>query len=171
MIDNNDISIRKADIKDIEDIYNIQIASYPGQYHETQATLAGKLAKKNAICYVAICNNVIAGYLLSYPEEENYTSNLHEESLKDNNTSQKIFSIWYLHDIAVHPSFNGRNIAKKLYHIALEEAKTLNLKKSKLVAVQNAAAFWTKLGYQEIAKPDANAGYSSEATIMEKELI
>ena len=45
MIDNNDISIRKADIKDIEDIYNIQIASYPGQYHETQATLAGKLAR------------------------------------------------------------------------------------------------------------------------------
>ena len=132
---------------------------------------AAKLAKKNALCYVAICNNVIAGYLLSYPEEENYTSNLHEESLKDNNTSQKIFSIWYLHDIAVHPSFNGRNIAKKLYHIALEEAKTLNLKKSKLVAVQNAAAFWTKLGYQEIAKPDANAGYSSEAIIMEKELI
>ena len=164
------IIIKKADINDAESIFNIQIASYQASYHETQDTLAGKIARTNAICYVAVCNNMVAGYILSYPEKENYTSNLDEEYTNDTQDRSQKFSIWYLHDLAIHPSFQGLNIAKKLYNKALEEAKKLNLKTSKLVAVQDAALFWHKLGYKKIGKPDDNAGYLVEAIVMEKEL-
>jgi ribosomal protein S18 acetylase RimI-like enzyme len=170
MENNLNILIRKANIKDVNDIFNIQVASYSICYHETIATLSGKLAKTNAICYMAYFNNKVAGYLLSYPEEDNYTSLLHEEATLSSNNKEKNYTTWYLHDLAIHPNFSGLNIAKKLYQTALLEAKNLKLTKSKLVAVQNAATFWTKLGYQEIGKPSLVAGYLKEAIIMEKSI-
>ena len=96
-------------------------------------------------CWLALYNDICAGYIFSHPWQYNSPIEL-------NSTIGKIsgkIDCFYIHDIAIEPQYQKKGIGKLLFFKAKEIANHLKLGRITAVSVQNTALFWEKMGFQQ----------------------
>lgn len=174
--------IRPMRLADMAQVLAVQTEAYADVMHESEATLASRLALSPTTCWVAVdhapddetsdgTRERVAGYLFTHPWCIAAPAPLDTvlDALPD------APDCWYVHDMALAPRTRGAGVARQLYAAALAVAQTLGLRSSALVAVQQSQTFWARFGY--VATSDVSpsiaaklAGYGDGAVFMTRPL-
>ncbi len=177
--------IRPMQRGDIAQVLAVQALAYHDLMHESEATLASRLALSPSTCWVAVdadetdaadrrnmhVADYLAGYLFTHPWRIAAPPPL--DTVLD--TLPDSPDCWYVHDMALAPRTRGAGVASALYAAALASAQSLGLRASALVAVQQSQGFWSRFGY--VAATDVSpliaaklAGYGDGAVFMTRPL-
>ncbi|WP_454724211.1 MULTISPECIES: GNAT family N-acetyltransferase [Cupriavidus] len=141
---------------DLPAVLGIQAQCYRGTLHESGAALASRLALSPATCWVAAPAGqpqVLAAYLFTHMWPQDSLPPLDGTLARHWDSGEQL--TWFVHDMAVAPAGQGQGLAVRLYQAAHAAALDAGLRSSRLVAVQAAAGWWGRLGYQQIAPTGA----------------
>jgi GNAT superfamily N-acetyltransferase len=135
-------SLRPLKIADLAAATTLQQQVYRPLYHEVCEVLASRVAVAPTCCLGAFREGELAAYILSHPwpagEPPAIGVSLAAPSQGDN---------WFVHDLAISPQARGLGLGRALVAAAARAARDLGLTRGDLIAVQDAAPFWEKLGY------------------------
>lgn len=155
---------------DLEAVLLVQAACYPVSMQEPREVVLSRMRAAPGSCAVAVDAQGVCGYLFAYPSRLGAVTPLDApfEPAPDADTL-------YLHDLAVAPRAHGRGLARRLVGHLLDHGRALGLAASSLVSVQDTAAFWSSLGFQETGidcprSRAALAGYPGTARYMRRAL-
>ncbi len=167
----SDLLIRPAADTDLPGILAVQQACYGDGFLEPGHVLASRWARSPALCLVALDGTEVVGYLLSHAWHAWTPPKLHVPLP----AADAPDVLWFVHDMAIAPAGRGQCLGERLYAAACAAAQAHGLTQSRLVAVQGAAIFWRRLGYQPAAIPaDAlttlRTVYGDDAEWMERTL-
>lgn len=149
--------VRPLDVTDLDELLIVQRAAYGDIYIESKETFHTKLVVSNETCLAGFKDGRMAGYCIGF----NWQSGLAVPLHSDIREIQHLENAFYVHDIAIHPDFEGQGLAKTLMNTSIEIARTRGFKLLELTAVQTAATYWERFGYKPMAQ--AEGGYGSEA--------
>ncbi|WP_043350262.1 GNAT family N-acetyltransferase [Cupriavidus basilensis] len=163
---------------DLPAVLEIQAQCYRGMLLESAAALGSRLALSPATCWVAAGRNgELAAYLFTHMWPQNSLPALDGvlERHWERAGEPAGMLTWFVHDMAVAPAGQGRGLAPTLYAAARTTALAAGLRSSRLVAVQSAAAWWRRLGYENLTPPSAAASaklaaYGNDAVLMGRTL-
>lgn len=149
--------IRPLNESDLDDLLIVQRAAYGDIYIESKEIFNSKLIVSNETCLGGFSKNRLAGYCIGF----NWQSGLPVPLHSDIREIPHVENAYYLHDIAIHPDFEGQGLARLFMETSIEIARKRGFKSVELTAVQTAATYWQRFGYQPMAA--AEGGYGSEA--------
>lgn len=139
------ISIRNAKPSDVLVIEKIQCSCYSEFYWESREVLLDKITRGSGLCYVAVKNEEVIGYLLAYSWTSIKTPPaLHCLKAEE---GEVVKNHVHIHDLAVKPSERKAGVGRKLVNslfTSLPENTTFGA-----VAVESAIKFWKSFGFQE----------------------
>ncbi|WP_455284576.1 GNAT family N-acetyltransferase [Cupriavidus necator] len=173
-------TVRPMLAADLPAVLAVQASCYTDVLLESQEALASRLALSPATCWVAPDPRqagALAAYLFSHPWLEASLPPLDgvlDDGWRGAGAPESL--TWFVHDMAVAPAGRGAGLAPRLYAAALAAARSAGLRRSRLIAVQSAAAWWRRLGYAPVAAETASrhaaklAGYGANAVLMERAL-
>ncbi len=137
------ITLRPISNTDLNAILHIQDLAYRPEYKEIPESISAKMLLSDTYGALAIDENgEVCGYLFAYLLPHDYVSPLNAIVLP----RTQLDSL-YIQDMVIHPDYQGKGIAQKMYQFALERALESNIKMSTLVAVGGADSYWVRLGY------------------------
>jgi len=136
-----DHHIRPMTPGDLDDVMQIQNASYGAHWREDRATFADKLARHPGGCLICEADGGVAGYIFSHPANLDSPPSLNDRLPADFSGSTGYF----LHDVAVRPSYRDRGCGGALLRAALGVAAEYPL--VGLVAVQGSRPRWERFGF------------------------
>ncbi len=136
--------IRPMLASDLDAVLALQCAIYPPHYHEPRTVFASKLALGAEFCFAVRRENHLMGYLFAHPWQSSEPPALFAAIEQIPNGADSLF----IHDMALHPDCRGRSLGRQLLRASLAAAAASGLTCSTLVAVQDAAQFWLRQGYQ-----------------------
>ncbi len=152
---------------DWPDILRIQSEVYYDFKPESEDVMRSKASRGSATCCVALDNNSsVVAYCLAYPYAADRIASL---GIMDESSVAGTDNL-FLHDLAVQPASAGRGVAHALFEHVIEAAGQAGYRTMSLVAVQQAASFWTKLGFAPSTQATVNDSYGGAATFMFREL-
>lgn len=161
-------SMREADA---DAVLAVQRAAYPPSHHESWAVLGRKRALWPAGCWV-LCDDhgTVVAYLFSHPGRLDAPPPLHGvlDALPESPDAYAV------HDLALHPSVQGQGLGGRLWRQALACAQEAGLPAMSLVAVQGAAGFWVRQGFEVVDVSVSPllakklAGYGGDAVFMRR---
>ncbi len=135
--------LRSLEATDLNQVMRIQAACYPAHFNEAAEIFAQRIADCGKSSWLALRDGQALAYLFSYPSLAGKVCPLGSEF-----SPVRAANCLYLHDMAVLPQAHGQGIASALLSNAMQYARRRDINQSALVAVQNSAPFWQKLGYQ-----------------------
>lgn len=148
-------------------ILRIQSEVYYEFQPESEVVMRSKAMRGASTCCVALDHNAsVIGYCLAYPYAADRVASLGRVDQTPLVSTDNLF----LHDLAVQPASAGRGVAQALFAHLTTVARGAGYRTLSLVAVQQAASFWTKLGFAPSAQATVNDSYSGNATFMFREL-
>ncbi|MET7245669.1 GNAT family N-acetyltransferase [Methylobacterium sp. EM32] len=135
-------------------------------YPEDDAVMTERLRLCPEGCFALTADGDLLGYAVGHP--------WHARSVPDLDTLlgslPEPAGAWCIHDVALLPEARGRGAAADLVGLMREEARQRGLPALVLVAVDDAAGFWRRHGFQPI--PEAPPpGYGAGATLMVRDAI
>ena len=135
----------------------VRVASEAFPNHpEDRACFADRLRLYPSGCQVlADESGVVAGYLVAYPWRLDALPETPD--------------VLYLHDLALAHAARGGGHAKRGVHLAVQTARDAGLERIALIAVNDAAPFWARQGFEtrHSAKLTTKlASYGSDAVYM-----
>lgn len=162
--------IRPASTADLDAVLTIQQQAYPPAFHEAQAAFVAKLARPQAALWLAYVDDKPSAYLLGFACNWQQLPQLDSDaSVAVNSTTD----FWYWHDLAVAPQAQGLGLAKQLLQQAEVHAKRVAAE-AYLIAVDGAASFWQRSGFEAVSTPAAVthklASYGADACLMRRAL-
>ena len=132
-------------------------ATVHGDYVETQATYAERLALYPAGCLVLERGGLergdqVAGFLVSHPWHAGQSPALNERlgAIPHENAD------YYLHDIALLPQTRGSGAGKAALAFVIAHARARGFERVSLVAVNGADRFWSAQGFDHVETADAS---------------
>jgi ribosomal protein S18 acetylase RimI-like enzyme len=149
--------VRPLKESDLDDLLIVQRAAYGDIYIETKEIFLTKLLVSNETCLAGFKDGRLAGYCIGF----NWQSGLAVPLHSDIREIQHEENAFYIHDIAIHPDFEGQGLATTLMNLSIENARERGFKSVELTAVQSAATYWERFGYKPMA--EAEGGYGAEA--------
>ncbi|MDH5856753.1 GNAT family N-acetyltransferase [Lampropedia aestuarii] len=165
--------IHTLQTQDIDDVLKVQSSAYPTHLLEDADFFHNRLALSAATCWSArdAQTGAMLGYLIAYPWDGSLPPSL-------NVPLQRIpaqATHWFLHDCAVTPAAQGRQIGQRLYQTGIAHARTLGLHSASLVALETAVGYWQRLGFEPPANPAPElhsklAGYGVGARYLQRSL-
>lgn len=152
----SNLAVRQAENSDLAGIMRLQAASYTPALQEPESMFAQILKISAGTCFIAESEATVAGYLLTHPVPDDYTTfGKGIPELQGNETTL------YIHDLCVGPDFRGRGVAQLLLNTLKSTFNEQGKIKTFLgVAVQNSESFWAAQGFT-IGKPYIYPGGSS----------
>jgi GNAT superfamily N-acetyltransferase len=143
---------------DLSAVLEIQAQCYRGILLESGAALASRLMLSPATCWVAAHagqDETLAAYLFTHmwPRDSlpPLDGVLERRWVRGGEPGSAVTLTWFVHDMAVAPAGQGKGLAQRLYIAARAAALDAGLRSSRLVAVQSAAPWWRRLGYEKMA--------------------
>ena len=136
------INITNMHLKDIEDVFNIQLLSYPKSLCEDQGIFIDILQAPESICIIAKYKSDIIGYILGYATSD-HRNNFLNGYIKSKNKSNCI----YLHDLCVIQAKRGKKIGYLLFSAFFSEVNKLDYNKIIALSLPSALKFWKNLGF------------------------
>lgn len=150
---------------DLDGVVEVAGEAFPN-HPEDRACFANRLALYPAGCRVlADDTGAVGGYLVSYPWLLDAAPALNALLPSLPETPE----VYYLHDLALLSSARGGGHAARGAALAIEAAKEAGLSMVCLTAVNNAAAFWARQGFEprhSAAMGDKLASYGEDAVYM-----
>ncbi|MCD2519084.1 GNAT family N-acetyltransferase [Massilia sp. G4R7] len=150
--------LRAMGADDLEAMLAVQAACYPPSMQEPADIVLARLDTAPGSCLVAVDGAGVCGYLFAYPSLLGMVTPLGAafDPAREPDTL-------YLHDLAIAPRAHGRGLARALVSKLLSQNHGQGIAASSLVSVQDTAAFWTALGYCEVALdcPQARAALAT----------
>ncbi len=148
-------------------ILRIQSEVYYEFAPESEAVMRSKAARGPRTSFVAVDKQfAIVAYCLAHPYPPNRVAVLGTTDLCELEPTSNL----YLHDLAVEKASAGRGVAMSLFDQLVDIAQSTGYRTMSLVAVQQAAGFWTKLGFTPSTHATINDSYTGEATFMTRSL-
>lgn len=159
------ITIRKTIISDVPYILDIQHLVYHNQMNENANVFISFIREPRNKCYTILDEYDIIGYFIAHPYSiYKLPPKLHCDSPFFFEGEQ--MRDWYIHDMALYPSYHKKGLGTVLYKYFL---KTIPTNSSlSLVAVNGADLFWEKHGFyaQLIDTKGVLTTYTSDAKFM-----
>jgi ribosomal protein S18 acetylase RimI-like enzyme len=158
---------REIDEADWPTILRIQSEVYYEFTPESEAVMRSKATYGPLTSFVAVDQNAaIVAYCLAHPYPENRVAILGTEDSLPMTPSDNL----YVHDLAVQEASTGRGVAQTLFDHLTTIARFKGYRTMSLVAVQQAASFWRKLGFTPTTHSTINDSYTGAATFMTKSI-
>jgi len=132
--------------QDLPQVLAVQASCYPPELHDGAAAFLSRLAFQPTTNLVAETADGISAYLLSHPWRRGSPPPLDTELPRCDGPAD----CWFIQDLSVSPDHRGSGLAHALYTAGREAAAALQLRRSELIAVQDAEAFWRSLGYRAV---------------------
>ncbi len=142
------INIRPMAEDDLDIVMDIQFSAYHPFFQEERFVFEDRLRNFPDGCWIAEANGCPAGYLFSHPCQLNAPPKLN--SALENLSEES--DCYFIHDIAVNPSFRGMGIGRSLANKAKQLAVEYNFRDMALISVQNSEKFWNKMGFKRVAE-------------------
>lgn len=168
---NMEFEIRSMTRADLAAVIAIQHQCYTGAFHEPISAFEAKLSASPDSCWVGVNQGRIDAYLVCLPVAHDQVPALHAPHFE-----RPAAPDWlYVHDLAVGPQGRGTGLAGALLAQALAWASSVGLQSAGLIAVQDAAAFWSRHGFQ-LAETDPRvppaklASFGADARFMTRSL-
>ena len=134
---------------------------------ESEAVMRSKAVRGARTSFVAIDQqDAIVAYCLAHPYPPNQVAVLGTVDLRELEPTNNL----YLHDLAVQKASSGLGVAQTLFDHLTTVAQSTGYQTMSLVAVQQAAGFWTKLGFSPSTHGTINDSYTGDATFMTRRL-
>lgn len=154
--------------EDLDGVVRIARIAFP--YHfEDRSCFAERLALYPRGCLALDDEQQVAGYLIAYPWTGDSAPALNTLICALPDEADRL----YLHDLALDPTKRGRGYARLTVDRLVDQARRDGWASIALVAVNDAAAFWTELGF-DIAydeKPTQKlSSYGADAKYMRRSL-
>ncbi|SEG08922.1 GNAT family N-acetyltransferase [Marinobacterium lutimaris] len=150
-----------------EGVLEIQSEAYQQVGLEDLAVLKSKSEASPETCFVCLSDEgQVQGYLLAH--------------LWSGHQPPKLFTRLpvieagdhlYLHDIAVSSRARGQGVGGELFEALERVSRERGITKLRLVAVQGAASYWARLGFNEVRTTRVCPSYGNDAVMMEKALV
>ena len=154
---------------DLDRVAAIAVLGFPDHF-EGRPMFANRLALAAEGCFVlAEDDGEPMGYAISYPWRIDSAPPLN--TLIDAIPGDA--DVFYLHDLALHPEARGTGATKAIVERLADQARSRGWPAMALVAVNDAAGFWAKHGFEvreTAAVADKLAGYGSDARYMVRPL-
>ncbi len=138
------LSIKTADLDDVDSIYHIQASCYESPYLEQVESFFSKIAKTANSCWIAHLNGQTVAYLICLPVNAHTFPALNATIFELCHSP----TLLYLHDLAVHPDSRSFGAGQQLIKQAISYAKQQQLQNIGLIAVQGSTAYWQKQGFE-----------------------
>lgn len=138
--------IRYITSQDWTDIMSIQDECYHAFVPESLSVMQSKWLVSPRSCFVVELENSLVGYCLSHPWDK-YNPPALEQKITQKPINPNTL---YIHDMALKEETQGMGLGKALLKSCSDFAMEQSLSSISLIAVQNAAHFWKKQGFQEI---------------------
>lgn len=144
-------------------ILRIQSEVYYDFSPESEAVMRSKADLSHATCFVAIDHSsTVIAYCLAYPYAADRTAALGTVDASPSTPTDNLF----VHDLAVQKASAGRGVAQALFSHLTTIARSEGYRTMSLVAVQQAASFWSKMGFTPSTQAVVNDSYTGHATFM-----
>lgn len=154
---------------DVPAVMAVQAACYGEALCEPVPVLHARLRAAADTCWVAVRDGRVCAYLAAYRSRLGAVTPLNG----DFRPAARADTL-YLHDLAVEPAAHGGGLGQRLVDTVVAGGRRDGLAWSALVAVQGAAAFWQRRGWQ--ARDPADVGrwnlqaYGVDACYMVRDL-
>lgn len=149
-------SIRLMQAADLGGVLGLQDQAYADAAFtpEPAGVYIDRMALAPDLCLVAVDGpGDVLGYLVSHPWHEGAPPSLGMRLAQ----LPPACACWYLHDCAVAATAHGRGVAAALFRAARRHAAARALRMAALVAVGDAAGYWSRLGYVAQDRPELAA--------------
>ncbi|TWU09845.1 GNAT family N-acetyltransferase [Allorhodopirellula heiligendammensis] len=148
-------------------IMRIQSEVYYEFAPESEVVMRSKLTQSPATCFVATgSNNLVHAYCLAHPYPPDRVAVLGRVNSERWAPSANL----YVHDLAVQQGSTGRGVAQALFHHLTSVALAHGYRTMSLVAVQQAAGFWERMGFLSSTAVTIDESYASGAIFMTRQL-
>lgn len=160
---------RSMTAADIDGVVDVARLSFPDHF-ESRGCFENRLALRPDMSFVlAGDDDVVRGYLFAYPWRGETAPALNTliEAIPTN--ADRI----YLHDLALDPTVRGGGHTRAIVERLVDQARTDGWETMALVAVNDATAFWERMGFRPVTSPVLAAklvSYGDGAHYMVREL-
>lgn len=152
---------------DWPEILRIQSEVYYDFSPESEAVMRSKATRGLKTCFVALDHKpAIVAYCLAYPYAADRTASLGIVDASPITPTDNLF----VHNLAVQKASAGRGVAQALFSQLTTIAREQGYRTMSLVAVQQAASFWTKMGFTPSSRATVDGSYTGNATFMMRKL-
>jgi len=159
--------IRPMRASDLTAVLALQQHCYQDHLIESADALASRRRLSPATCWVAERDSELLGYLFAHPWRGEALPVLDAPLA----TLPEAPDTLFIHDLALHPAARGQRLAPRLIDAVMNEARERRLRYTRLVAVQDAAGFWSRHGYRAYPLPVTKlASYGPGAVGMQRAL-
>lgn len=153
---------------DLDGVAAVAAVGFPDHF-EDRACFENRLALHPQGCFVLADGARIAGYLIAYPwrAEAAPALNARIEAIPDD------AAVMYLHDLALLPETRGGGWTREIVERLADQARAAGWPSLTLVAVNDAAGFWSRHGFQAREAPGMAAklaSYGPDARYMTRAL-
>jgi GNAT superfamily N-acetyltransferase len=154
---------------DLDAVAEIALIAFPDHF-EGRDCFENRLGLHPSGCFVlADKGGTPKGYLVAYPWRANAAPDLNTlvDALPDD------ASVFSLHDLALHPEARGGGWSRPIVERVADQARAAGWPALALVAVNDAAPFWERLGFVVSEAPEMAAklaGYGPGARYMVRPL-
>lgn len=149
----SDLDVRPLRAADLDAVLRLQSTCYGPDFVEPAEAFASKLRETASLqtCWGAFDEaGALLAYAISLPVCADTMPGLHAPDYR----CPPAPTLLYLHDVAVSPAGRGRGLAQCLLAQVQQRAVLLGLARVGLIAVQDSAPFWQRLGFAPLpAKP------------------
>jgi GNAT superfamily N-acetyltransferase len=142
--------VRPLTVADLDAVLRLQATCYGPAFVEPADAFASKLRETAPLrtCWGAFDGaGELLAYAISLPVCADTMPGLHASDYR--RPAQP--AMLYLHDVAVSPQGRGQGLAQALLARVRERAGALGLTRVGLIAVQDSAPFWQRLGFAPLA--------------------
>ena len=146
------ITIRPLLPEDLAEVTRIQEECYRDDLIEASDSFAAKISARPGFCFMAEQEGVAQGYVIALPWVSGQTLELDSSDYAVPANADCI----YVHDVAVCPPARSLGAAGQLLETVINAAEENGFKRICLVAVQGAASYWHRHGF-EVVTLDAAA--------------
>jgi predicted N-acetyltransferase YhbS len=158
------LRIRQIGDDDWHAIMAIQRLVYGSTLLEAEAVLRSKAELSPGTCLVGVGRDgKVVAYILAHPYPVGKWPNLGAVARAFNGGSNIL-----LHDLAVHGDASGQGVGTAMFGRVEKAARLRGFSTLSLIAVQNAAGYWRRLGFEAQGHPSPEKGYGDDARLMQK---
>ncbi len=144
-------------------ILRIQSEVYYAFTPESEVVMRSKATCGPRTSFVAVDQQLaVVAYCLAHPYLPNQVAVLGSADLSDVEPTDNL----YLHDLSVRKVSSGCGVAQKMFDHLITIAQSSGYRKMSLVAVQQAAGLWTRMGFTPANNVTINDSYNGEATFL-----
>lgn len=140
----NAIHIRKATVKDIQNIMMIQLRGYAAEYLEDIEILQAIVEQNMSYVAIDIDTKLIIGYVLIHSIESSTQPpplNCHVNQCKSDN--------YFIHDVCVDPKMQGMGYGTRLWKYALMDIRIAKQAQVTCVSLPMSVMYWKHNGFEE----------------------